>query len=416
MTLTVPAHDPAARDKPAGRIRQKNEEAILAAAEEEFARHGFKGTSMNTIAQNVGLPKANLHYYFGNKLGLYTAVLSNILELWDSTFNTLGVDDDPAEALARYIRAKMEFSRRYPLASRIFAMEIISGGECLTAHFNQDYRSWFRGRAAVFEAWIAAGRMDPVDPVHLIFLLWGSTQHYADDRPGHRPQAHVQAGLRRRRRQPGADHPQGLRTDPAGGLNAMPSTLQGLAEYREEIRKSRFHTIAAPVADEDEAQAFIAAHRDASAGHNCWAWKCGAQYRFSDDGEPGGSAGRPILAAIEGQDMDCVAVLVSRWFGGIKLGTGGLARAYGGGAAKCLQQAPRSELVERCRVRFACAFADHALLKARSLALGASVAAEDYGADGVVLTLELPVARFEALQALLVDLSRGQVRPQRLDA
>ncbi|EOD8938871.1 IMPACT family protein, partial [Pseudomonas aeruginosa] len=119
----------------------------------------------------------------------------------------------------------------------------------------------------------------------------------------------------------------------------MPSTLQGLAEYREEIRKSRFHTIAAPVADEDEAQAFIAAHRDASAGHNCWAWKCGAQYRFSDDGEPGGSAGRPILAAIEGQDMDCVAVLVSRWFGGIKLGTGGLARAYGGGAAKCLQQA-----------------------------------------------------------------------------
>ncbi|MBH9416482.1 YigZ family protein [Pseudomonas aeruginosa] len=196
----------------------------------------------------------------------------------------------------------------------------------------------------------------------------------------------------------------------------MPSTLQGLAEYREEIRKSRFHTIAAPVADEDEAQAFIAAPRDASAGHNCWAWKCGAQYRFSDDGEPGGSAGRPILAAIEGQDMDCVAVLVSRWFGGIKLGTGGLARAYGGGAAKCLQQAPRSELVERCRVRFACAFADHALLKARSLALGASVAAEDYGADGVVLTLELPVARFEARQALLVDLSRGQVRPQRLDA
>ncbi len=174
MTLTVPAHDPAARDKPAGRIRQKNEEAILAAAEEEFARHGFKGTSMNTIAQNVGLPKANLHYYFGNKLGLYTAVLSNILELWDSTFNTLGVDDDPAEALARYIRAKMEFSRRYPLASRIFAMEIISGGECLTAHFNQDYRSWFRGRAAVFEAWIAAGRMDPVDPVHLIFLLWAA--------------------------------------------------------------------------------------------------------------------------------------------------------------------------------------------------------------------------------------------------
>jgi TetR/AcrR family transcriptional regulator len=74
----------------------------------------------------------------------------------------------------------MEFSRRQPLASRIFAMEIISGGECLSEYFNQDYRSWFTGRAAVFQAWIDAGKMDPVDPVHLIFLLWGSTQHYAD--------------------------------------------------------------------------------------------------------------------------------------------------------------------------------------------------------------------------------------------
>jgi TetR/AcrR family transcriptional regulator len=88
--------------------------------------------------------------------------------------------DDPAEALTRYIRAKMEFSRRQPQASRIFAMEVISGGECLSEYFNQDYRAWFTGRAAVFQAWIDAGKMDPVDPVHLIFLLWGSTQHYAD--------------------------------------------------------------------------------------------------------------------------------------------------------------------------------------------------------------------------------------------
>ena len=100
--------------------------------------------------------------------------------MWDSTFNTLQAEDDPAQALTRYIRAKMEFSRRQPLASRIFAMEIISGGECLSEYFSQDYRSWFAGRAAVFKAWIDAGKMDPVDPVHLIFLLWGSTQHYAD--------------------------------------------------------------------------------------------------------------------------------------------------------------------------------------------------------------------------------------------
>ena len=176
MTFEVPAHG----GKPASRIRQKNEETILKAAEDEFARHGYKGTSMNTIAQNAGLPKANLHYYFTNKLGLYVAVLSNIIELWDSTFNTLSADDDPAEALSRYIRAKMEFSRRNQQASRIFAMEIISGGQCLTDYFSQDYRDWFKGRAAVFESWMNAGKMDRLDPVHLIFLLWGSTQHYAD--------------------------------------------------------------------------------------------------------------------------------------------------------------------------------------------------------------------------------------------
>ncbi|WP_263265036.1 TetR/AcrR family transcriptional regulator [Pseudomonas sp. RIT-PI-S] len=180
MPFLVPAHSAQPNGKPASRIRQKNEEAIIKAAEDEFARHGFKGTSMNTIAIKANLPKANLHYYFTNKLGLYIAVLSNIIELWDSTFNHLSSDDDPAEALTRYIRAKMEFSRRNPQASRIFAMEIISGGECLNDYFSQDYQLWFKGRAAVFEQWIAAGKMDPVDPVHLIFLLWSSTQHYAD--------------------------------------------------------------------------------------------------------------------------------------------------------------------------------------------------------------------------------------------
>lgn len=166
--------------KPAGRIRQKNEETILAAAAAEFARYGFKGTSMNAIAQRAELPKANLHYYFNSKLGLYVEVMRHILELWDTAFDDMSPEDDPATALANYIRLKMEFSRRHPEASKIFAMEVISGSECLNEHFNQDYRNWFRGRAAVFEAWIAAGKMDPVDPMHLIFLIWSGTQHYAD--------------------------------------------------------------------------------------------------------------------------------------------------------------------------------------------------------------------------------------------
>jgi TetR/AcrR family transcriptional regulator len=166
--------------KPAGRIRQKNEKAIIAAAEVEFARHGYKGTSMNSIAQAVGLPKANLHYYFNSKQGLYIAVLNNILSQWENALDSMTVDDDPAVALSRYIRAKVEFSRTQPLASRIFAMEVISGGQQLIAHYNQDNRDWFRGRTEVFQAWIDAGKMDPIDPANLIFMLWGSTQHYAD--------------------------------------------------------------------------------------------------------------------------------------------------------------------------------------------------------------------------------------------
>lgn len=167
-------------NKRAGRIRQKNEERILSAAAEEFARHGFKGTSMNAIALRAGLPKANLHYYFNNKLSLYVEVMRHILDLWDNAFDHLTVEDDPATALAGYIRTKMEFSRKQPQASKIFAMEVISGCECLSEHFNEDYRAWFRGRAAVLQAWSEAGKMDPIDPMHLIFLIWSSTQHYAD--------------------------------------------------------------------------------------------------------------------------------------------------------------------------------------------------------------------------------------------
>lgn len=178
--MSIDSNNPASAEKTTGRIRVKNQEAILAAAAEEFACHGYKGTSMNSIALRVGLPKANLHYYFNSKEGLYVEVMRNILELWDNAFSNLHADDDPATALATYISAKMEFSRRQPQASKIFAMEVISGGECMTEHFNQNYQEWFRGRAAVFQAWIDQGKMDPIDPVHLIFLLWGSTQHYAD--------------------------------------------------------------------------------------------------------------------------------------------------------------------------------------------------------------------------------------------
>lgn len=169
---------PASRSK--RRARQDSETLILTAAEALFAEHGFKGASMAMIAVRAGLPKANLHYYFGSKQALYRAVLERILRCWQGSLEHLGSEDEPGEALGRYIREKLEFSWRNPVASRVFAMEVISGGARLKELFNDEFRDWFAARAAVLRFWAAAGKIDPIEPFHLIFLLWSSTQHYAD--------------------------------------------------------------------------------------------------------------------------------------------------------------------------------------------------------------------------------------------
>lgn len=193
----------------------------------------------------------------------------------------------------------------------------------------------------------------------------------------------------------------------------MPFTLLDTCEFREEIRKSRFITLAAPISTPADAQAFIERHSDLAATHNCWAWKLGAQYRSSDDGEPGGTAGRPILAAIEAQDCDQVVVLVIRWYGGIQLGTGGLARAYGGGANKCLQQAEKRLLVSRVELQCSCTFSELALLKLRIAEADGLVVDEQFTANGVDLRLALGEAQIETVQRQLADLSRGRILLER---
>lgn len=188
----------------------------------------------------------------------------------------------------------------------------------------------------------------------------------------------------------------------------MPFTLASACDFQEVIRKSRFLAQAAPIATPDDAQAFIQAVSDLSATHNCWAWKIGNHYRFSDDGEPGGTAGRPMLTAIEGQACDQVVVVVTRWYGGIQLGTGGLARAYGGTTAKCLQVGEQLELVERIRCRCHCRFAELALIKARLPDHEALIESETFDAEGANLIIALPHAQFEALRDLFADVSRGR--------
>ncbi len=126
-------------------------------------------------------------------------------------------------------------------------------------------------------------------------------------------------------------------------------TLERPWSHELEVKHSRFVARAAPVASPEEALAYVQAVRDPQATHNCWAYKLGPRYRFSDDGEPSGTAGRPILSAIEGQGLDGVVVVVTRYFGGIKLGAGGLVRAYGSAASECLRQAPKRVIVPRVR-------------------------------------------------------------------
>lgn len=185
-------------------------------------------------------------------------------------------------------------------------------------------------------------------------------------------------------------------------------TLQGLVTHQEEIRKSRFVALADGVTTPAQALAFIAAHSVPEATHNCWAYRIGQEYRFNDDGEPGGTAGKPILQAIEGQQFDRVVLLVVRWFGGIKLGAGGLVRAYGGTAAQCLRLASKVEIIEELAVDCHCGFTDMAVVRARLLGHGARVIAETFDERGVRWRLAVVRDREAELAATFGNLTRGQ--------
>lgn len=185
-------------------------------------------------------------------------------------------------------------------------------------------------------------------------------------------------------------------------------TLKRIETASQDIKKSRFLAFAAPIADEQAAKGFLASHSDPAANHNCWAWRIGQAYRFSDDGEPSGTAGKPILAAIDGQELDRVAVVVTRWFGGILLGSGGLVRAYGGTAALCLRAAEKIEMIETVRATVAVGFSDMALIKARLLARDVTIVSESFTDKGPVLTVDLRKDEAEAVLAMVVDLSRGK--------
>lgn len=163
-----------------GRIRLDNENAILRAAEPIFARHGFKGATMAMIADKVRLPKANLHYYFGNKQTLYVTLLSGILRDWLTPLDYFHPQACAHDAIERYVRQKMAFTFSRPEASRLFASEILHGAPLALPLLKTTLRDLVNDKAAVIDSWIAQQQLKPLDSRHLLFSIWAMTQTYAD--------------------------------------------------------------------------------------------------------------------------------------------------------------------------------------------------------------------------------------------
>lgn len=163
-----------------GRIGAAMEERILRAAEEVFAERGFRGATTAAIAERAGVAKPSLHYYFGTKEALYRAVLKRILELWLDASDEIAPDADPATALAAYIARKVEHSRTRPLASKVFANELLHGAPEIRDFLAGELKRKVERKAAIIRRWIGEGRLAPVDPAHLFFVIWAATQTYAD--------------------------------------------------------------------------------------------------------------------------------------------------------------------------------------------------------------------------------------------
>ncbi len=176
------------------------------------------------------------------------------------------------------------------------------------------------------------------------------------------------------------------------------------------IKKSTFISIVAPVNSIDEAKAFLLEHSQADVTHNCWAYKIGQIYRFNDDGEPSGTAGKPILNAIDGQGFDNTVALVIRHYGGIKLGTGGLMRAYGGGVSRCLQSADFEIMQNMSEIVFKVPFQYIQAIHNLASNLKAEILSEDFDEHGAAIVLKLLTENVETCVEKAVNLSKGQIK------
>jgi TetR/AcrR family transcriptional regulator len=166
--------------RPRSRIQQKNRELILDAALEVFSLHGFRGATLDQIADGAGLSKPNLLYYFPSKEEVHTALLTGLLDTWLDPLRAMNPGGEPLQEILAYVRRKLDLARDFPRESRLFAGEILQGAPRMRAAIEGDLRRLVEDKAAVLVRWMDEGRIARVDPVHLIFSIWALTQHYAD--------------------------------------------------------------------------------------------------------------------------------------------------------------------------------------------------------------------------------------------
>jgi TetR/AcrR family transcriptional regulator len=153
---------------------------ILRAALDLFSRFGLHGVSVDQVAERAAVSKSNLLYYFTNKEDLYVSVLRDLLTLWLEPLRAFSAEQDPQTAIANYIRRKLVLSRDWPDASRLFCLELIQGAPLLRDELAHELHDLVMQKAEVIQGWVQSGRLAPVEPVHLVFALWATTQHYAD--------------------------------------------------------------------------------------------------------------------------------------------------------------------------------------------------------------------------------------------
>ena len=160
--------------------RLESERMIMVAAEKVFAEAVFGGATMQLIADVAGLPKANLHYYFPTKEALYRRVVQDIFQVWLKAADIFDQASGPVEGIGAYIDAKMEISRRHPAGSKVWASEVMHGAPVIQDYLETTLEQWTNGRITVIQSWIDRGLMAPIDPRHLLYMVWATTQHYAD--------------------------------------------------------------------------------------------------------------------------------------------------------------------------------------------------------------------------------------------